>query len=61
MALASDQQVQINELKSNVKALQDQAANPTPQLITQDQLDANVADLTAANAALKALVVPPSA
>ena len=56
MATDKDLQAQVDELKANVAALQ---AVPQPvQLISQAQLDSDVADVTAANAALKALVPP---
>lgn len=58
MATAKDQQDQIDALKRNVGALQARVAalgsggQPVPQLIAQEQLDANVADLAAANDAV---------
>ncbi len=60
MANAKDQQDQIDALKQNVSDLQNRINNQPPSLISQAQLDANVADLSAANDTIKALV-PPSA
>lgn len=55
---ATDLQTQVDRTAAAVTALQHQP--PTPQLVSQEQLDANVASLTDSNAKLEAFNATPT-
>ena len=53
-----DLQAAVDALKQDVSDLQARIGSQPPALITQAQLDANTADVSAASATIKALVPP---